>query len=112
MRQDYGFGALIVLTISLGVAAVAYGGGYLPFDIYNFPAWIFGPLAVYTIVTSFFRRDVFSNLGWGFVFLAIAGASIVYRLVNVVVVMGFLLIAVGLLASLAYLRSRRNLVKT
>ncbi|MEM2111693.1 MAG: hypothetical protein QXX08_07430 [Candidatus Bathyarchaeia archaeon] len=41
---SYGAGALIVLVLSIGLAAIAYGGNLLPLNIFNLPAWIFGPL--------------------------------------------------------------------
>ena len=115
MKQDlnYGVGALITITISIGIAAIAYGGGYIPFDLSNLPAWIFGPLGVYTLLTSLFRRpEVFYNLGWSLVFLAITVISAFYKLVNMFVVIGILLIAFGVVSSIAYLKKQKKEEKT
>jgi hypothetical protein len=48
----YGAGALGVLIASLGVAAISYSLSLLTFDLFNLPAWIFGPLGVYTLAYS------------------------------------------------------------
>lgn len=114
MKRDlnYGIGALITVTISIGVAAIAYGGGFILFDLFNLPAWIFGPLGIYTLIFALFSRDIFYNLAWSLVFLAITAISALYRLVNVILVIGILLITLGVLASVTYLRSQRREVKT
>ena len=110
MRRNfnYGVGALITITISIGSAAIAYGGGFIIFDLFNLPAWILGPLGVYTLIFAFISREVFYHLAWGIVFLAITVVSAFYRLVNIIVVIGILLIALGVISSLAYLRSQKT----
>ena len=70
---DYGTGALIIITVSIGIAAIIYGGGFILFNLYNLPAWILGPLGVYTLISSLFNRESFNKLGWGLVFLAMTG---------------------------------------
>jgi hypothetical protein len=44
----YGAGALAVLVASLGVAVIFCSLPPLTFDLFNFPAWIFSPLKIYT----------------------------------------------------------------
>ena len=110
MKEEisYGVGALITVTISIGAAMVAYSGGLIQYDFYNLPAWILGPLGVYTLVFSLVYREGFYNLAWSLVFLSITVISAMYKLVNVIMMVGILLIALGILSSFAYLRSRKK----
>ena len=102
---NYGFGALIIIPISIGIAAIAYGGAFILFDFYNLPAWILGPLGVYTLISSLSHKRDFYSLAWGLVFLAITGISVLYKQVNSIIIIGILLIALGILSSIAYLKS-------
>ena len=104
--KNYSVGALIILIISIGSAAIAYGGGFVIFDLVNLPAWIFGPWGVFTLVFAFVRKAPFYYLGWSALLLAIAFGSIFYKQVNIFVVIGTLLIALAVIASLSLLRTK------
>jgi len=101
----YGVGALAALALSIGLAAVVYGGGLISFDPYNLPAWFFGPLGAYTLVYAFLGSgDTFYYLVWGSVMVAVGAASALYRLVSVFVVMGVLTIVLVVIGLFAYWR--------
>ena len=105
-QTNYNVGALVTLIISLGSAAVAYGSGFLIFDLINLPAWLFGPIGGYTLIFAFRNKNSFYYLGWSVVLLVIASASALYRIVNVVVMAGILLISIAVVSILAYRSSR------
>jgi hypothetical protein len=107
---SYDVGALITMIISVGVAIVAYGGGYLPYDIYNLPAWILGPLGLYSLVYALVSNEGFYYSVWGMILIAFAAISALYRLVNVAVVVGLLLVVVGVTAAIAYMREPKKTV--
>lgn len=104
----YNTGMLATLLISVGIAAIAYGGGFIPFVPLNLPAWILGPLGVYTILFAFSSGEVFFYLGWGSVMLTLATALILYNVVNTFVVLGILLIALALIGLFAYKKQTRT----
>jgi hypothetical protein len=104
---DYGVGALIVLVVSIGVAAVAYSL-LLPFNLFNLPAWIFGPLGIYTLAYSFIaRKDSTYYLVWGSVMFAIALVSALYTVVSPFVILGILAIVIAIIGIVAYQRSKK-----
>ena len=106
--STYNIGASICLLISVGSAAIAYGGGFIPFVPLNLPAWIFGPLGVYTIIFAFTCAERYSYLSWGSILLSIAVASTVFNVINPFVVLGILLIALAVIGLSAYLKQTKK----
>jgi len=105
---SYGARALVVLVLSIGLMAIVYGGGIIPFDPFNLPAWVFGPLGVYTLVYSLIAgREPFYYLVWGSVMFAVAVASALYNIINVFIVFGMLMIVIAVIGFIAYGRKRR-----
>lgn len=105
---NYDIGLIITLCISVGSAIIAYAGGFVVYDVYNLPAWIFGPLGAYTLVYARVRQEAFYYSAWGITLLAIAMMSAFYRLVNVVIMIGIFLIIVGVMAAIAYTRGPKK----
>lgn len=104
---DYGVGALVVLVISVGVAAIVYSV-ILPFDLLNIPTWIFGPLGLYTIAySSISGKDTTYLLVWGTVMVAVALTFGFYNLVNPIIILGVLAILIAIIGIIAYQRSRK-----
>ena len=104
--KNYSIGALLVLIISIGCAAIVYGGGFIVFQLPNLAAWIFGPLGLYTLVFAVIGGEFYYHLGLGVLLLGITSASIFFNLVNIFVIIGILLIVLALIATLSYLRIR------
>lgn len=105
---DYGAGALVVLVASIGVAAVAYGLPLLTFDFFNLPAWIFGPLGIYTLAYSLIaRKDSTYYLVWGSIMFAIALISALYTAVNPFAILGILAVVIAVIGIVAYQRSKK-----
>ena len=105
---DYGSIALVVLVISVGAAAVVYSVPILAFNLFNIPAWIFGPLGVYTIIYSFVAgKDPTYYLVWGTVMFAVAIASALYNILNPFLVLGVLIIVIAVMGLIAYLRGKK-----
>jgi hypothetical protein len=104
---SYGAGALAILAISLGLAAVIYSVNIIPFDVINLLAWIFVPLGVYTLFYSFFsRKDPVYYLVWGVVMTCIGVVSATYAVVPPLLVLGILLIIIAVIGIAAYKRSK------
>jgi len=104
---SYGAGALALLVISLGLAAVIYSVNIIPFDVINLPAWIFVPLGVYTLFYAFFsRKDPVYYLVWGVVMTCIGVVSATYAVVPPLLVLGILLIIIAVIGIAAYKRSK------
>jgi len=104
----YGAGALIVLVVSVGVAAIVYGLSLLSLDLLNIPAWIFGPLGIYTLVYSSIAGKESTYYGvWGVVMVAVAVIFGFYNIVNPVVILGVLAILIAVIGIVAYQRSRK-----
>jgi len=104
---DYGVGALIVLVVSVGVAAIVYSL-LLPFNLFNFPAWIFGPLGIYTFAYSFVAgKDSTYYLVWGSVMFAVAIIFAFYNVVSPFVILGILAIVIAIIGIVAYQRSKK-----
>jgi hypothetical protein len=107
-RFNYGVGALAVIVISIGVAAIVYSLGILAFNAYNLLAWIIGPWGVYTVVYSFAAGGESTYyLVWGTVMVALSIASGFYNFVQPLLVLGLLLVALAVIGVTAYLRNRR-----
>jgi hypothetical protein len=105
---DYGAGALAVLVISIGVAAIIYGLALLRLDLLNIPAWIFGPLGIYTLAYSSIAGKDSTYYGvWGVVMVAVAIIFGFYNAVNPVVILGVLAILISVIGIIAYQRSRK-----
>ena len=104
----YNTGILATLLISVGIAAIAYGGGLIPFVPLNILAWLLGPSGIYTILFAFTSEEAFLYLGWGSIMLTIATASILFNVVNTFVVLGILLIALALIGLFAYKKQTRK----
>jgi len=104
---DYGVGALVVLVVSIGVAAIVYSL-IIPFNLLNTPAWIFGPLGIYTLAYSFVAgKDSTYYLVWGSVMFAVALVSAFYTAVNPFVILGILAIVIAIIGIVAYQRSKK-----
>jgi len=104
---EYGVGSVVTLVISIGLVAIVYGGGMLRFDPFNLPAWVFGPLGAYTVIYSIVaKKESVYYLVWGSVMVAIAVASALYNVINVLVVFGVLMVAVAVIGLIAYWRKR------
>ena len=105
---DYNVGALVILVISIGLAVVVYGMNMIPLDIFNIPAWLLGPLGVYTIIFSFIAgKESTYYLVWGIVMFTVAAASAFYNVVNPFVILGILLIVIAVIGVVAYWRSKK-----
>lgn len=104
---DYGVGALIVLVASVGVATIVYSL-ILPLNLLNIPAWIFGPLGLYTLAySSIGGKDSTYFMVWGTVMVAIALIFGFYELVPPPVTLGVLAILIAIIGIVAYQRSRK-----
>jgi hypothetical protein len=105
---EYGVGAIIVLVISVGVAAIVYGLNLLSLNFLNVPAWIFGPLGIYTLAYSSITGTESTYYAvWGVVMVAVAVIFGFYNLVNPVVILGILAILIAIIGIIAYQRSRK-----
>jgi hypothetical protein len=104
---NYAIGAIITITLSLGSAAVTYGSKFIIFDVFNLPAWILGPLGIYTLIYALTAGEFYYNFSWSLALLTIAIYSAFYRLLNFIVVLGIFLIAIAVISSLAILRSKK-----
>jgi hypothetical protein len=105
---DYGVGALVVLVASIGVAAIVYSLPILSFNLFNLPAWIFGPLGIYTFVYSFVAgKDSAYYLVWGSIMFAVALISALYTAVSPLVILGILAIVIAIIGIVAYQRSKK-----
>lgn len=107
-RFSYGVGALAVIAISIGVAAIVYSLGMLAFNTYNLLAWIIGPWGVYTVVYSLVASGESTYyLVWGTVMVAVSVVSGFYNVIPALLVLGILLIALAVIGIAAYLRGRK-----
>lgn len=105
--QNYGVGALVVFTVSLGLAAIFYGGGFLIFEPLDLVAWALGPLGTYTVIYALkVRKDSLYYLSWGMIMLIIGLASALYNVVNIIILFGLLIILLAVAGLLAYWRRR------
>ena len=105
---DYGAGALVVLVASIGVAAIVYGLSLFAFDLFNLPAWVLGPLGIYTLAYALIAgKDSTYYLVWGSIMFAIALISALYTAVSPFVILGILAIVIAIIGIIAYQRSRK-----
>jgi hypothetical protein len=105
---DYNVGAVAVILISMGVAAVVYSLALIPFDFYGLFAWIFGPWGVFTIAYSLVsKRDSTYYLVWGSVLTAVGVIAASYNWMSIPIVLGILVIVLAVIGVLAYWRSRK-----
>ena len=105
--SGYGVGALSVIVASLGFAAIVYSI-ILRFDIYSLPAWIFGPLGVYTLAYSVITwKDALYYLVWGSIMVVIALASGLCAVVSPFVMLGILAIFMAIIGIFAYQRNEK-----
>lgn len=105
--RDYGSGALAVLVVSIGIAAVVYGVNMIPFNVFNFPTWIFCPLGVYTLIYALVaRKDSVYYLVWGSVMLVVGVVSASYNVISPFVVLGILLIIIAVIGMVAHWRRK------
>ena len=100
---NYNVGAVITLALSIGVAAIMFGGGFLLFNPITFIAWLSGPFGVYTLFYAMVSKEA-NRYFWSLIYLAIAAASLFYDVVSPIVVGGVLIIALAVLAILAYMK--------
>ena len=105
---SYGMGAVIIIALSLGASMIAYGSGFLIFSLFHLIAWILGPLGVFTMAYPLAgKKEKLYFLSWGSIMTAVAASSILYQIVNVVVVFGVLIIVIAIIALVAYMRRQR-----
>ena len=105
---SYGVGATAVVAISVGLAAIIYGLGLLHFDLYVLPAWILGPLGVYTAIYSLAAgRESTYYLVWGTVLIAVAFISAFYNITYMLPILGVLVIVLAVIGVITYMRSRK-----
>lgn len=105
---SYGAGATAVVAISIGLAAIIYGLSLLAFDLYVLPAWILGPLGVYTAIYSLAAgRESTYYLVWGIVMLAMAFISAFYNVKYVLPILGVLVIVLAVIGVFAYMRGKK-----
>jgi hypothetical protein len=105
---DYNVGAVAVIVISLGVAAIVYGLQLIPFDLINIFAWILGPWGLFTVVYSFTSsKDTTYYLVWGTIMVAIGVIAASYSVMPIFIVLGILVIVLAVIGVLAYWRSRK-----
>jgi hypothetical protein len=107
-RFSYGVGALAIIAVSIGVAAIVYSLGLLAFNAYNLLAWFIGPWGVYTVVYSLAASvEATYYLVWGTVMVAISIISGFYNVIPALLVLGVLLIALAVIGVAAYMRGRK-----
>jgi hypothetical protein len=105
---SYGIGAAAVVTIAVGLAAIIYGLNLVAFDLYVFPAWVLGPLGVYTAVYSLVAGSESTYyLVWGTIMIAFALISAFYNVTYVLPILGALVIVLAVIGVIAYMRSKR-----
>ena len=105
---SYSIGASTVVAISIGLAAIIYGLNMLSFNLYVLPAWILGPLGVYTAIYSLAAgRESTYYLVWGIVMLAVAFLSAFYNVTYVLPVLGVLVIILAVIGVIAYMRGKK-----
>ena len=104
----YGVGALASIVVSLAAALITYGGGLIPFDPLNLPAWLLGPLGAYTIAYSFVsEHDPAYYFIWGVILLGLASISAFYWAVNPAILIGVILLVAVAVGLASYRRDRR-----
>jgi hypothetical protein len=106
--MGYGAGALAVFVISIGAAAIVYSMNWVALNLYNIPAWLFGPLGIYTILYSLVaRKDWAYYLALGTIMTSAAVISGFYDKVQPLLVIGIVLIVLAIIGMIAYWRSKK-----
>lgn len=107
-KLNYSFGAFVVFSASLGIAAIIYGGGFLVFEPLSLIAWILSPLGIYTAIYAFkTKEDRFYYLAWGLIMFVFGLSSVIYKVINIIALLGLLLIFLAAIGSVTYWRRRR-----
>src|SRR5512136_733828 len=105
---SYSVGASAVVAISIGLAAIIYGLNLISFDLYVLPAWILGPLGVYTAIYSLAAGSESTYyLVWGIVLIAVAFISGFYNVTYVLPILGVLVIVLAVIGVITYMRSKK-----
>ena len=105
---NYGVGATAIVAISVGLAAIVYGLGLMSFDLFVLPAWILGPLGVYTAVYSLAAgKESTYFLVWGIVMLAMAFISAFYNVTYVLPILGVLVIILAVIGVIVHMRGKK-----
>ncbi|MCJ7767981.1 hypothetical protein MUP79_06290 [Candidatus Bathyarchaeota archaeon] len=106
--MDYGAGALATIVISIGAAAIVYSMNWVWLNLYNLPAWIFGPLGLYTVAYSIVAGKNWTYyLVWGTIMTSVAVISGFYDKVQPLLVLGILMIVLAIIGIIAYWRSKK-----
>jgi hypothetical protein len=104
--MGYGAGALAVFVISIGAAAIVYSMNWVALNLYNIPAWLFGPLGIYTVAYSLVAGTNWAYyLVWGTIMTSVAVISGFY--VQPFLVIGVVLIVLAIIGIIAYWRSKK-----
>jgi hypothetical protein len=105
---SYGVGATAIVAIAVGLAAIIYGSNLVAFNLNVLPAWILGPLGVYTAVYSLAAGGESTYyLVWGTIMIAFALISAFYNVTYVLPILGALIIVLAVIGVIAYMRSKR-----
>jgi len=105
---SYGIGAMAIVAISIGLAAIIYGMGWLAFNLYVLPAWILGPWGVYTAIYSLAAGSQSSYyLVWGVVMITLAFLSAFYKVSYVLPMLGVLLIILAVIGIYTHMKGRK-----
>lgn len=105
---SYEVGAMTVVAVSIGLAAIIYGLGMVSFNLYVLPAWILGPWGVYTAVYSLAAGAQSGYyLVWGIVMITVAFLSAFYNVAYVLPVLGVLVIVLAVVGILTHMRGRK-----
>ncbi len=108
MMPGYSVGALAAIVASIAVAIISYGGGLIPLDPLNLPAWLLGPLGAYTIAYSFTsKKDAIYYFVWGMVLFGFALVSAFYWIINPAIIIGVVLLIAVAVGLIAYGRGRK-----
>ncbi|MEM1515205.1 MAG: hypothetical protein QXH24_04050 [Candidatus Bathyarchaeia archaeon] len=87
------------------MTVIIYAGGFLIFDPLNLIACIISPLGAYTIIYALkTQRDYLYYLSLGLIVFIIGLSFALYRLVNVIVLFGLLLVLLAVLVLFEYWR--------
>jgi hypothetical protein len=106
--MGYGAGTAAVFVISIGVAAIAYSMNWVGLNLYNIPAWLFGPLGIFTVLYSLVAgKDWAHYLAWGTIMTSAAVISGLYDKVQPLLVIGIVLIVLAIIGIIAYWRRKK-----
>ena len=97
------------IAVSIAIAFIIYGLGLIPLNLWHIPAWLFGPLGVYTVIYALIKsRDPTYHLVWGVITLSIAVASATYNVLNPIVILGSLILVIVIIGLLGYWRGKKS----